>query len=220
MKKSIFLSIVAAIAVAMTFVSCGSKEEVKDTIEPITGTDYSLVTTAKGELGIKKGEEFIVNPSSNYKAIEAIGGMFLAKTEGGYSLLDLENGQEKVSGDTIIWKDGFFEAPKGELFIVYIPECDLRFAANEYAVKENNALAAFNGKITVYLDGKEALPATGDFKKIALVGDQLYLFAKAWGKGTIKNGAVVPGKSLTAKELKAFQAKKGFDKKATVMILE
>ena len=218
-----FLSIVAAIAVAMTFVSCSEKKAAQNTEEPIVGTDYTVVTTPDGAKGIKKGEAFVVEPRAEYKSFEAAGGMFIAKTERGLSLLDPETGYERIGADTLIWNDFFFEGQKGENKLVYIPAYKAQFAAQAYAVKGSYAIATFNGKITIWQDGKQLIEPTGDFAKMAVLPDGkiLVLNGKAWGTATItKDKLIQPGKAVTPKEFKKYKAMKGWDEKSPVMILE
>lgn len=219
MKKNLLLSIVAAIAVAMT--SCSEKAQ--NTEEPLAGTDYTLVTTPQGAKGIKKGETFIVEPKADYKSISPEGGMFVAKTESGYALLDPETGYEKISGDTIVWKTFFFECKRGENFIVYIPAYKCQFAAQAYAVSGAYAIAIFNGKITIWGDGEQLVDPNNEYKKIAVLpnGTFLLLENENWGTGEpTKDKLIMPGKSVSPKELKKFQAMKGWNDSSPVMILE
>ena len=149
--------------------------------------------------------------------------MFIAKNaETGYALLDPESGYEKLSADTIIWKDGFFEGTRNGIYLIYIPASKVQFAAKGYAVKGAYALGIFNDKITVWKDSEQLIEPTGDFAKMAVLPDGkiLVLNGKAWGTATVKDKALVPGKAVTPKDLKKFKAMKGWDDKATVMILE
>lgn len=222
MKKIMCVSIVGAIALAMTLTSCDSKKAPANTEEPIIGTDYTLVKTPDGAVGIKKGEAFILEPKTQYTDITAEGGMFVADTENGQSLLDPETGYEKLSADTIIWKDGFFEGTRNGISIVYIPASKVQFAAKEYAVKGSYALGTFNDKISLWKDSEQLIEPTGDYKKIAILpdGNLIVLNGKTWGTATVKNKAISPGKLVSAKDLKKYKSMKGWDDKATVMILE
>lgn len=217
------VSIVGAIALAMTLTSCDSKKAPANVEEPIIGTDYTLVKTPDGAVGIKKGETFIMEPKSQYSDITAEGGMFIAKNaETGYALLDPETGYEKLSADTVVWKDGFFEGQRNGIYLIYIPISKVQFAAKSYAVKGAYALGTFNDKITVWKDSEQLIEPTADFSKMAILPDGkiLVLKGKAWGTATIKNKTIVPGKLVSAKDLKKYKASKGWDDKATVMILE
>ncbi len=221
MKKVIFLSIVAAIAVAMTFVSCGDKKANQNTEEPLA-EGYTLVTTPQGQKGIKKGEDFIVTPTDTYKSFTVSnGGMFLAKKETGQSLLD-ENGYEKISGDTVVWKDFFFEAKRGELYIVYIPAYKCQFAGQAYAVGGSYALSTFSGKTTLYKDGQPIIDPTSDFAKMVVLpsGELLVQKGKSWFTATVKDKVLVAGKAVSPKKLKTFKSKKGWNDSSPVMILE
>ena len=223
MKKFFFLSIVAfGMIAAMTFVSCSGKKAAQNTEEPIVGTDYVVVTTPTGAKGIKKGDAILVTPTNTYKDITVDNGMFLAKTGDGYSLLDPETGYSVVDADTIVWKSFYFEGQKGENKLVYIPANKTRFAAQAYAVKGAYAIATFNGKITIWKDGEQLIEPTADFSKMAILPDGkiLVLKGKAWGTATVKSKALVPGKTVTPKDLKKFKANKGWDEKSPVMILE
>ena len=222
MRKFIFFSIVAAIAVAMTFVSCGEKKSAQNTEELLT-EGFTLVTTPQGAKGIKKGDAILVIPTDTYKDITVDNGMFLAKTGDGYSLLDPETGYSVVDADAIVWKDFFFEGRRGENFIVYIPAYKTQFAAQAYAVKGAYAIATFGGKITIWQDGKQLIEPTGDYSKVVVLpdGKLLVLNGKAWGMATVtKDKLIQPGRAVSPKDLKKYQAMKGFDKDATVMILE
>lgn len=223
MKKSIFLSIVGAIvALTMTFVSCSEKKVAENTEEAVVGTDYVVVTTPEGAKGLKKGETVLFEPKAGYTAISSEGGMFVAVTESGQALIDPETGYEKLSCDTLIWKSFYFEAKRGENFIIYVPAYKCQFAAQAYDVKGAYAIAAFGGKITIYKDGKALIEPTGDFAKIAVLpdGKLLVLDGKTWGIATIKDNAIVPGSAATPKDLKKFKGLKGWDEKSPVMILE
>ena len=223
MKKIMFLSIVCAIALAMTFASCGEKKATQNTEEAIPGTDYTLVTTPKGEKGIKKGEDIIVTPLDIYKNIAVSNGMLLATTESGYSLLDPETGYGVLDADTIIWRETCFEGKKGENYLVYIPANKTRFAAQAYAAKGAYAIALFNGKFTIWKDGEEIVEPNGEYSRIAILpdGSLLCLEGKTWGIGKItKDKLIQPGKAATPKELKAFKANKGWSDSAECMILE
>lgn len=222
MKKSIFLSIVGAVVLTMTLVSCSEKKSSQNTEEPILGTDYVVVTTPEGATGLKKGDVVLVEPKADYKGISPEGGMFVAKTAAGLSLLDPETGYEKISGDTLVWKDFFFEAKRGANFIIYIPAYKAQFAANEYAVKGSYAITFFNNKITIWKEGKQVIEPNGEYNKVAVLpdGKLLVLDGKTWGIATVKDNTIVPGSAVSPKDLKKYQAMKGFDKDATVMILE
>ena len=220
------VSIVAfGMIAAMTLTSCDSKKAPANTEEPIIGTDYTLVKTPDGAVGIKKGETFIMEPKSQYSDITAEGGMFIAKNaETGYALLNPENGHEneRFSADTIIWKEKFFEGTRNGIYLIYIPASKVQFAAKSYAVKGSYALGTFNDKISLWKDSVQLIEPTGDFAKMAVLPDGkiLVLNGKAWGTATVKNKALVPGKAVSAKDLKKHKASKGWDDKATVMILE
>lgn len=219
-----FVSIVAfGMIAAMTLTSCDSKKAPANTEEPIIGTDYTLVKTPDGAVGIKKGETFIMEPKAQYTDITAEGGMFVAKNaETGYALLDPETGYEKLSADTVVWKDGFFEGQRNGIYLIYIPISKVQFAAKSYAVKGAYALGTFNDKISLWKDSEQLIEPTGDFAKMAVLPDGkiLVLNGKAWGTATVKNKALVPGKAVTPKDLKKYKGMKGWDDKATVMILE
>ncbi len=218
-----FVSIVAfGMIAAMTLTSCDSKKAPANTEEPIIGTDYTLVKTPDGAVGIKKGDAVIFEPKAEYLAIDAVGGMLIADTENGQALIDPETGYEKFSADTLIWKDVFFEGPRNGISIVYIPASKVQFAAKEYAVKGSYALGTFNDKISLWKDSEQLIEPTADFSKMAILPDGkiLVLNGKAWGTASIKNKTIVPGKLVSAKDLKKFKAMKGWDDKATVMILE
>lgn len=207
----------------MTFVSCSEKKVAENTEEAVVGTDYVVVTTPEGAKGLKKGETVLFEPKAEYKSISPEGGMFVAKTESGYALLDPETGYEKISGDTLVWKDFFFEAKRGENFIVYIPAHKCQFAANEYAVKGSYAIALFNAKITIWQDGKQVIEPNGEYAKIAVLpdGKLLVLDGNTWGTASItKDKLILPGKTVAPKDLKKYQAMKDWNKDATVMILQ
>ena len=217
------MSIVAfGMIAAMTLTSCDSKKAPANVETPIIGTDFVLVTTPDGAKGIKKGEAFILEPKTQYTDITAEGGMFVADTENGQSLLDPETGYEKLSADTILWKDGFFEGSRNGIYLIYIPSTQVQFAAKEYAVKGSYALGTFNDKITIWKDGEQLIEPTGDFAKMAVLpdGKLLVLNGKSWGTASIKNKTIVPGKLVSAKDLKKYKASKGWSDGAVVMILE
>ncbi|MBQ8464970.1 MAG: hypothetical protein IJ545_03060 [Alphaproteobacteria bacterium] len=222
MKKVFFLSIVAAIAVAMTFSSCSEKKIVENTEEPLAGTDYILVTTPQGATGIKKGDAFIIEPKADYKSITAVGGLFLAKTASGQSLLDPETGYSKIDADTIVWKSFYFEGKRGENFIIYIPAYKAQFAGQDYAVGGSYALSTFSGKTTLYKDGQPIIDPTSDFAKMVVLpsGELLVQKGKSWFTATVKDKVLVAGKAVSPKELKTFKSKKGWNDSSPVMILE
>lgn len=224
MKKIMCVSIVAfGMIAAMTLTSCDSKKAPANVETPIIGTDFVLVTTPDGAKGIKKGEAFILEPKTQYTDITAEGGMFIAKNaETGYALLDPETGYEKLSADTLIWKGSFFEGSRNGIYLIYIPSTQVQFAAKEYAVKAPYAVGTFNDKITLWKDGEQLIEPTGDFAKMAVLPDGkiLVLNGKAWGTATVKDKALVPGKLVSAKDLKKYKASKGWSDGAVVMILE
>lgn len=222
MKKIFFLSIVGAIALAMTFVSCGEKKSTENTEEALA-EGYTLVTTPKGEKGIKKGDAILVTPTDTYKSIAVDNGMFLAKTDGGYSLLDPETGYSVLDADTISWKFFYFEGQRGGNYLIYIPASKCRFAANTYAVSGAYAIAIFGGKITIWKDGKQLIEPNNEYSKVAVLpdGKLLVLDGQTWGTATVTADKLIqPGKAVSPKELKKYQSMKGWDDASRVMILE
>ena len=223
MKKSILLSIVAAIAVAMTFVSCGEKQKTQNTEEPIVGTDYIIVTSPEGAKGLKKGEIVLFEPKAEYKDITVEGGMFVAKMESGWALLDPETGYQTILADTLTWKDFFFEGIRGENYLVYIPAYKRQFAAQEYVVRGSYAIATFLGKITIWQDGKQLIEPNDEYSKIAILpeGKLLVLDGNIWGTASVtKERLIQPGKRVQPRDLRKYKAMKGWSDGATVMILE
>jgi len=232
MKKSFLLSIVAVIAVAMTFSSCGKKSgNAGFEQEPLAGAEgVTILKAADGALGLQKGDKTIT-PTKDYKAFKAEAGFIIADYEdtslslSGQRLLDTDFGEamSTMGGSKIIYNPaGYFETD-GTIKTVYVPASKLRFAANAFAIVGGDAVVQYNGKINVYKDGKEILPPTDEFAKIILIKgtrDVIVQSAKSWGKGTINNGAITPGSALSAKDLKAFQARKGWNDSSPVMILE
>ena len=170
MRKNLYLSIVGAIALAMTVVSCNSKSN-EPTIEPLGNSGLSVITTPRGELGLKKGEETIITPSVDNKSFAVFDSFVLAKYDDGSQavqrLLDPETGIEVVSGDSIINAGSYFIGTHSNgMSTIYVPASKFRFAGQQFAVSGSDAVSVFNGKITVYVDGKEAIPATSDYQKI------------------------------------------------------
>lgn len=224
MRKNLYLSIVGAIALAMTVVSCNSKSN-EPTIEPLGNSGLSVITTPRGELGLKKGEETIITPSVDNKSFAVFDSFVLAKYDDGSQavqrLLDPETGIEVVSGDSIINAGSYFIGTHSNgMSTIYVPASKFRFAGQQFAVSGSDAVSVFNGKITVYVDGKEAIPATSDYQKIALLkgkGDILVFKDSKWFRMTIGKDKAV---ALAPKDLKKFQAMKGWDDSSPVMILE
>ena len=221
MKKFLFLSIVAAIAVAMTFVAC-KKQEPKNTEEAIPGTEYILVTTPDGAKGIKKGEAFVVQPKADYAVIVVDGGMFVAQTAAGHILIDPETGKELVTADSFTWRDSFFEAKSGENYVIYIPAYKLQFEAKTYAVKGNYAVGVFENKVTVWQEGKPLIENDGKYSQIAILPDGKYLVleGKKW-KEAVLDGITLKSKTvLRNRLLRKYKAMTGWDDNSPVMILE
>ena len=224
MKKTIFLSIVAAIAVAMTFVfvSCGEKKARSNTEEPIAGTDYILVTSPDGAKGLKKGDVVLFEPKAEYKALTVEGGMFVAKMESGWALLDPETGYETISADTLVWKNFFFEGTRGDNYLVYIPAYKTQFSAQEYVVRGSYVIATFLGKITIWQDGNQLIEPNDEYSKIAILpeGKLLVLDGQMWGTATVTAEKLIqPGKRVTPRDLRKYKAMTGWDDNAKVMIL-
>ena len=201
------MSIVAVIAVAMTFVACGNNEA-QDKEEAIPGTDFTLVTTAAGEIGVKKGDSFIIQPRADYESLEAVGGMFLVKTAAsGQALVDPETGYEKISSvDTIIWKDGYFEAQRAGNYIVYDPTYKYQFAGQKYVLKGNKAIALFNGKMSAWRDGKQIIEPNNEYKKLIMLPDGTFLaLDNVWGTATATADRLLqPGKAVPKKAFKKY----------------
>lgn len=224
MREKFFLSIVGAIALAMTVASCNSKSN-EPTIEPLGNSGLSVITTPRGELGLKKGEETIITPSVDNKSFAVFDSFVLAKYDDGSQavqrLLDPETGIEVVSGDSIINAGGYFIGTHTNgMSTIYEPKSKLRFAGQQYAVKGNDAVSVFNGKITVYVDAKEVVPATSDYQKIALLkgtGDMLVFKDGKWFRMTIGKDKAV---ALNPKELKTFKANKDWNDSSPAMVLE
>ena len=224
MRKSIFLSIVGAIALAMTVASCNSKSN-KPTIEPLGDSGLSVITTPRGELGLLKGDETIVTPSIDNKSFVLEANFVLAKYDDGSQvvlrLFDPETKQEVMTGDSIINTGSYFIGTHSNgMSTIYVPASKFRFAGQQFAVSGSDAVSVFNGKITVYVDGKEAIPATSDYQKIALLkgkGDILVFKDSKWFRMTIGKDKAV---ALAPKELKEFKSKRDWDDSSPVMILE
>ena len=225
MKKALFLSIVVAIATAMTFISCSEKSKVQET--PLEGTGLMLLTAPDGGFGLKSGEEILIAPTVEYTAFSLLEGFIVASYEQagtkGQRLLDPETASELLSGDTIEVQENCFIAPRGQVVSLYFPSTKQRFAASKYLITEDLVMTLFGGKIGIFkTDKTELLKPTDEYGKIAIVAGttDVYVQAdKAWGKGTLKNGEIVPGKLLTPKELKALKGKQGWSE-APIMILE
>lgn len=237
MNKKNLLSLVAAmVVVAMTFVGCGNKTSKNEVQEvPIDGVPCVKLVAADGGLGLKAGPDILIEPTTDYKSFTALAGFIVAdfETDGYIStankkLLDPDTGRDLINGDTIVAMDGYFEAVHqagGEtVFSLYIPATKKSFAATEYAVVKDRVITKFYGKITLFDSNRnELFSPTDDYKKVALLPDGSLLVwdGNIWGTGKItKDKLIEPGKALTARDLKKYQAMTGWNNNTSVMILQ
>ena len=234
MKKNIFFA-VAAIMMALC-TACENKSSSGETTTPLEGSEYTIVTTAKGAMGLKLGDKVIIEPSDNYKNFAVDHGMIVAETEANLGDILLKkkelinpSGHVCLTGDSISYREdkgGYFETKSGGNWAIYLPGSETTFGAlSSIAFDDKNVVTKVLGKTGVFTTKKDTLVVPSeDFFKICLYKGTKKVLVKmsdGWGFGTINADKDIDlGNAATAADLKKARLMKGWDEKSDAMILE